>query len=144
MPVDDTNATDGRIALHPPSVRDFIWTGSAAETDFKVGCKPGALAAAGGAGPVKCGADIIEGSRVTRLSFKMELVESGSEARLVGGGNTQELNTTMEAVRANVARISREELKFEGKLGEGVQVKRWKDCGRVGGIILMSSHDPER
>lgn len=123
MPTDN-DSTGARLASHPPSVRDFVWTGSAAETEFKVGCKPGARAAAGAETSVKCGADIIEGSRVTRLSFKIKVIAAGDGARLVSGGNAQELDTRMESVRANVARIAQEDITFEGKLGEGVQVKR--------------------
>ncbi|CAM9407540.1 unnamed protein product, partial [Sphacelaria rigidula] len=113
------DSTGARLASHPPSVRDFVWTGSAAETEFKVGCKPGARAAAGAETSVKCGADIIEGSRVTRLSFKIKVIAAGDGARLVSGGNAQELDTRMESVRANVARIAQEDITFEGKLGEG-------------------------
>lgn len=123
MPTDN-DSTGVRLASHPPSVRDFVWTGSAAETEFKVGCRPGACAALGAGTAVKCGADIIEGSRVTRLSFKIEVVAAGDVARLVSDGNAQELDTRMESVRANVARIAQEDIMFEGKLGEGVQVRR--------------------
>lgn len=123
MPVDDINTTGGRLVPHHPSVRDFVWTGSSAETEFKVGCKRGALAAAGSAGPIKSSAEIIEGSSVTRLSFTIELVKAGDCTSLLDGGNTKELDTAMETVRVNVAKIAREEVTFEGLLGEGVQVR---------------------
>lgn len=109
---------------YPPGVRDFVWTGDAAHAEFKVGCKPGALAAASSTGHVQCGADIIEGSRVMRLSFKIELARAGEGVRLVSDGSAQELDTRMEEVRAGVARIAQEELTFEGTLGNGIQARQ--------------------
>lgn len=102
-----------------PSMRDLVWMGKPVYEDFRVKCKFGAQP-----GIVSCGACIIEGSTVKRLSFVLEVGSGGS---LVGGGfrpvmRDFRLETHVEEVKEDVATISRVELIFGKKLGEGVQV----------------------
>lgn len=109
----------GALSLHPAGVRDFVWTGKIAHTEFKVACKPGAMEA--GPRSIHCSAYIIEGSQVRRLLFCIEVVHAG--VRTVMEGAERELNTTIESVRDNVAKIDYNELAFEREIGKGFQVR---------------------
>lgn len=108
----------GAVRHASPSVQEFEWTGQEAKADFKVGVRRGATL-----GSVLCGAQIIEGSTVTRLSFCVEVVESGRGIAGLWGAEVQELETNMEPVQTDVARIDHEELEIKDKLGEGIQVR---------------------
>lgn len=113
-----SDSRDGGIrGAYPPWIRDFVWTGSAARAEFKVGCKPGALGAE--ARTVRCKAEIIEGSTVMQLSFRIEVVHGG-----VAKFEESEcdLDATMERVHADVAKIMADDLTVEEELGHGIQV----------------------
>lgn len=124
MPPDDEGP--GRTCEHPPSVREFVWTGEEARADFKVGCRPGAQP-----GVVQCRARVVEGANVTCLSFHVEVVPPGSAARAIAVTDLQKLDVTLEKVRGNVAVIPQEDLEFHGALGEGIQVRK---AGKGAGV----------
>ena len=74
-------------------------------------------------GDARCGAHIIEGSQVTRLSFFIEVVEAG-DARACDDVKAEFLDTKIEQVQANVAVIDPGELEIsEVIIGHGVQVR---------------------
>lgn len=106
-------------AARPPSIQEFEWTGEIAKADFKVGVRRGAMA-----GSVLCAAQIIEGSTMTRVSFRIEVVEPGM---VLGGMGAKEMKTNVDQMQTDVAKIDHEELQFGRKLGEGVQVNEKKE-----------------
>ena len=74
-------------------------------------------------GDARCGAHIIEGSQVTRLSFVIKVVEAG-DAWAYGDMKAEPLDTKMEQVEANVAVIDPGELEISNVvIGRGVQVR---------------------
>lgn len=83
-----------------PSVSDFVWTGETKTGEFRVGCLPGIAP-----GRVQCGAVVIEGPRIKRLSFGIEVVGPEFVPRVLGGGRSGEvkLANIMEEGNANVA-----------------------------------------
>lgn len=104
-----------------PSVRDFVWNGEPTGAEFRVGCLPGI-----DPGKVKCEALVIEGSRVKRLSFDIEVAAGGDfvPRALESGPNGEvELDTVLNDVESNMAEVPFEELEFVGELGQGVQVR---------------------
>ncbi|CAM9979079.1 unnamed protein product [Ectocarpus fasciculatus] len=124
QPVDSNN---GPASVERLSVRDFMWAGETTGARFRVACIPGAPP-----GRVQCGAKIIEGiegMRVTRLSFGIEVAEPGATPRALCDING-ELDTVMEEVKDNVAQVPFDELEFVKELGKGVQGKtshcRWR------------------
>lgn len=128
QPVDSNN---GPASVECLSVRDFMWAGETTGARFRVACIPGAPP-----GRVQCGAKIIEGiegMRVTRLSFGIEVAEPGATPRALCDING-ELDTVMEEVKDNVAQVPFDELEFVKELGQGVQVSRkleelhWLSC----------------
>jgi len=108
------------VYAQQPSVRDFVWTGENHVVEFRVGCLAGVAP-----GYFKCEAMVIEGSRVKRLTFAIEVAESGFVPRAMDGGSNGEveLNIVMEEERGNVAEIPFDELVFVRELGSGVQVR---------------------
>lgn len=97
-----------------------MWTGESHTAQFRVGCMPGVTP-----GPVKCEALVIEGSRVKRLSFDIQVVGPGFVPRALGSGSNGEekLDTRMEEEKGNMAEVPFEELVFVGELGRGVQAR---------------------
>lgn len=110
----DNQEPAGAARHASPSVQEFEWTGQEAKADFKVGVRRGATL-----GSVLCRAQIIEGSTVTRLSFRVEVVEPGDAIF----GEAEKLQTNMEQVQTDFARIDHEELEFKDVIGEGIQVR---------------------
>lgn len=108
---------------HPPHVRDFIWTGEKAEVNFDVECKPEAEL-----GWITCGAEIIEGKTMTRLSFRLEVVRTGSDGR-----SLQRLNATVDSIEPSVNSINPRELKLLKQIGWGEQVRDGEVASRVVG-----------
>ncbi|CAM9104258.1 unnamed protein product [Ascophyllum nodosum] len=115
----------GRKQVTQPDVREFSWTGEMAEANFTVGCKPEA-----DTGWIKCGANIIEGGKVTQLHFGIEVVHAG-----VAETPRESLPLKLKKVRPNVAVILTEELEVVREIGRGVQGEtllcKWN--GRGGG-----------
>ncbi len=98
-----------------------MWTGQNHEVEFIVACKASATP-----GRFKCEAMVIEGRRVKRLTFAIEVAETGVVPRALDGGSRSgevELDTVMEEERGNVAEVPYEELVFVKELGRGVQVR---------------------
>lgn len=122
----------------PPSVQEFKWTGEKANANFKVCVRPGAML-----GSMLCGAHIIEGSTVTRLSFRVEVVDPGGVRAGAGGTETRKLHTNMEQVRMDVAKIDHRELEFNNILGKGVQVRIRELKGEKAGSICARAHAEE-
>ena len=84
-----------------------------AEANFTAGCKPEA-----DTGWIKCGANIIEGGKVTQLHFGIEVVHAG-----VAETPRESLPLELEEVRPNVAVIPTEDLEVVREIGRGVQVR---------------------
>lgn len=101
------------LANDPPSQRDFIWNGKQAEVSFLVGCQPGSQV-----GKHRCEAKVIQGSKVTKLVFHVEVAAAG-----MARNEARKLNTQIEGVKGDVAIIPWEELDVGDLIGEGVQVK---------------------
>lgn len=120
MPEDKFQVLSLEHTASRPSVRDFVWTGEANSAKFMVWCVPGTVP-----GRVKCEALVIEGSRVKRLSFVIEVAEPGFVGRALSSGpnGEVELDTVMEEIAGNMAEVPFEELEFRGHLGQGVQVR---------------------
>ena len=122
MPVGVFKALDpengySQVSYNPPSVRDFVWNGVVNSASFFVQCLPDAAV-----GIVPCRASVIEGSKVTHLSFSIEVVAE-QDACTYGHLEAEELNTKMEEAKANVAVIDPDELIISDVvLGRGVQV----------------------
>lgn len=76
-------------------------------------------------GRVKCEALVIEGSRVKRLSFDIEVAGPGFVFRALDDCSPDgevDLDAVMREEEGNIAEVPFEELHFVGELGHGVQV----------------------
>ena len=102
---------------------EFIWTGETAEVNFNVECKAEAEL-----GWITCGAKIIEGKTMTRLSFRLEVVQIGSDRR-----SLQRLDATVENIEPSVNTINPGELKLLKQIGRGEQVRDGEIASRVVG-----------
>ena len=122
-----------------PSVSDFVWTGESNAAEFRVACIPGTAP-----GRFGCEAEVIEGSRVKRLSFGIEVVGPGFLPRAIISGNNGEveLDTFMEEEAGNVAEVPWEELVFVGELGKGVQAREPTESRRVASL-RQTYHDSD-
>lgn len=126
QPVDSSN---GPASVERLSVSEFTWAGETTGATFRAACIPGTSP-----GRVQCGAKIIEGRRVTHLSFGIEVAELGAIPRALHCDSNGELDTVMEEVKDNVAEVPFGELEFVKELGQGVQVScmleklRWLWC----------------
>lgn len=94
-----------------------MWNGDVETAGFTVECLENAAV-----GVAQCVAHIIEGSRVMRLSFYIEVVETG-DAWAYADTKADLLNTKTEQVEADVAVIDPDELEvFDLVIGHGNQV----------------------
>lgn len=94
-----------------------MWNGNVETAGFTVECLQNAAV-----GVARCVARIIEGSNVTRLSFGIEVVETG-DAWAYADTKADLLNTKTEQVEADVAVIDPDELEvFDLVIGHGNQV----------------------
>ncbi|CAB1102487.1 unnamed protein product [Ectocarpus sp. CCAP 1310/34] len=131
------NSSNGPAFVERLSVSDFTWTGETTGATFRAACIPGTPP-----GRVQCGAKIIEGRRVTHLSFGIEVAELGATPRALLCERNVELHTVMKEVTDNVAEVPFGELEFVKELGQGVQGKtshyRWR--GNDVAVKSLSSH----
>lgn len=91
--------------------------------NFNVECMPEAEL-----GWITCGAKIIEGKTMSHLRFHLEVVQIGSDKRLL-----QRLDATMDSIKPSVKIINPEELKYLKPIGRGAQVRDGKMASRVVG-----------
>ncbi|CAM9267046.1 unnamed protein product, partial [Ectocarpus sp. 12 AP-2014] len=131
------NSSNGPASVERLSVSDFTWAGETTGATFRAACIPGTPP-----GRVQCGAKIIEGRRVTHLSFGIEVAEVGATPRALLCESNGELYTVMEEVKDNVAEVPFGELEFVKELGQGVQGKtshcRWR--GNDVAVKSLASH----
>ncbi|CAM9171926.1 unnamed protein product [Ectocarpus sp. 13 AM-2016] len=131
------NSSNGPASVERLSVTDFTWAGETTGATFRAACIPGTPP-----GRVQCGAKIIEGKRVTHLSFGIEVAELGATPRALLCESNGELDTVMEEVKDNVAEVPFGELEFVKELGQGVQGKtshfRWR--GNDVAVKSLASH----
>lgn len=86
---------------HPPSVRHIVWNGVRQNAIFQLLCLPGTTPE-----PVDCGVCIIDGTRSTRSSFRIEVepVELTADTSEVGDrGAEDEVKSTSEELGADMA-----------------------------------------
>lgn len=105
-----------------------MWEGEAIAAKFRVGCLVGIAP-----GQVKCEALVIEGRKVQRLSFDIEVAGPGYVPRELGSGPNGEvdLDARLKAEEGNVAEVPFEELEHVGELGQGVQVRITMSLARM-------------
>lgn len=85
-------------ANDPPSVLDFLWDGVEQQDSFRVTCLPDVVP-----GAVRCGLRVGEGSRATRLPFRIDVVEDNDTSAPGDPSAVEELGEIWDGVEDNKA-----------------------------------------